>query len=75
MNDLWSKFKGVFIQPDPNAEVNQPVKTEQKAPPTTSKEDLEIMALADAKIKEYTDGKQIIKIIVVPSRLVNIVVK
>ncbi len=40
MNDLWSKFKGVFIQPDPNAEVNQPVKTEQKAPPTTSKEDV-----------------------------------
>jgi leucyl-tRNA synthetase len=43
--------------------------------PETPKEDLEQMALADAKIKEYTDGKQIVKIIVVPSRLVNVVVK
>lgn len=44
MNDLWSKFKGVFIQPDQNAAVNQPVKTEQKAPPTTSKEDVKATA-------------------------------
>ena len=43
--------------------------------PETSKEDLEAMALADAKVKEYTDGKKIVKIIVVPNRLVNIVVK
>jgi leucyl-tRNA synthetase len=33
------------------------------------------MALANEKVKEYTDGKQIVKIIVVPNRLVNIVVK
>ncbi len=39
MSDLWSKFKGVFVQPDPNATVNQPVKTEQQ--PTTSKEDVD----------------------------------
>jgi leucyl-tRNA synthetase len=41
----------------------------------TSQQDLEAMALADAKVKEYTDGKQIVKVIVVPNRLVNIVVK
>ncbi len=40
MNDLWSKFKGVFIQSDPNAAVNQPVKTEQKETQTPSKEDV-----------------------------------
>jgi leucyl-tRNA synthetase len=33
------------------------------------------MALADEKVREYTDGNEIIKIVVVPNRLVNIVVK
>lgn len=36
MSDFWSKFKGVFVQTDPNAAVNQPEKKEQQ--PTTSKE-------------------------------------
>jgi leucyl-tRNA synthetase len=43
--------------------------------PETSKEDLERMAQSDAKVREYTNGKQVVKIIVVPNRLVNIVVK
>lgn len=40
MNDLWSKFKGVFIQDNPNAVAKQSVQSEQKASPTTSKEDV-----------------------------------
>ena len=38
MSDLWSKFKGVFVQTDSNAIANQPAKKEQQ--PTTSKEDV-----------------------------------
>ncbi|MBL7814882.1 MAG: hypothetical protein JNL70_07725 [Saprospiraceae bacterium] len=37
MSDFWSKFKGVFIQPDPNA-VNRPTQPEPKANPNVSKE-------------------------------------
>jgi hypothetical protein len=37
MSEFWSKFKGVFVQVDPNA-VNQPKQVEQKAAPTASKE-------------------------------------
>jgi leucyl-tRNA synthetase len=40
-----------------------------------SGEDLQSQALADAKVKELTGDKQIVKVIVVPGRLVNIVVK
>ena len=40
-----------------------------------SKDDLEKTALADIKIQEYTNGKEIIKVIVVPNRLVNVVIK
>ena len=41
---------------------------------TTSKEDIERMALADENVKRFVDGKAIRKMIVVPRRLVNIVV-
>lgn len=56
-------------------QVNGKLRSRIIVSPETPKEDLEQMALADAKIREYTDGKQIVKIIVVPSRLVNVVVK
>ena len=56
-------------------QVNGKLRSRVFTSPEASKEDLERLALEDAKIKEHTDGKQIVKIIVVPKRLVNIVVK
>ena len=56
-------------------QVNGKLRARVLAAPETSKDDLQALALAEAKIREYTDGKQIVKIIVVPNRLVNIVVK
>ena len=41
----------------------------------TPKEELEARALADEKVKPFLDGKQVVKIITVPDKLVNIVVK
>lgn len=41
----------------------------------TPKEDLECRALADEKIQPLVSGKQIVKVIVVPDRIVNIVVR
>jgi leucyl-tRNA synthetase len=41
----------------------------------TPREMLEKLALDDARVKTLLDGKQVIKVIVVPDRLVNIVVK
>jgi leucyl-tRNA synthetase len=37
--------------------------------------DIEKLALADAKVQANIDGKQLVKVIVVPDKLVNIVVK
>ena len=37
--------------------------------------DLREAATADVKVREYTDGKEIVKIVVVPNRLVSVVVK
>jgi leucyl-tRNA synthetase len=41
----------------------------------TTKEDLERLALADPKAHSFVDGKQVVRVIVVPDKLVNIVVK
>ena len=41
----------------------------------TPNEALEKSALSDAKIQSYLNGKQIVKIVVVPDKLVNIVVR
>ncbi|WP_313471044.1 leucine--tRNA ligase [Lysinibacillus sp.] len=40
-----------------------------------SKEDIEKVALADEKVQEYMAGKSLVKVIVIPGKLVNIVVK
>jgi leucyl-tRNA synthetase len=41
----------------------------------TGREDLEKKAMADPKIQVFLDGKQVVKVVVVPDKLVNIVVK
>ena len=41
----------------------------------TSKEELEARSLADEKVRPFLAGKQVVKVITVPDKLVNIVVK
>ena len=42
---------------------------------SASKEDCESSALANADVQKHTDGLNVVKVIVVPGRLVNIVAK
>jgi len=56
-------------------QINGKLRSRVSVSPEISREDLQALALADAKVLEYTGGKQIVKIIVVPKRLVNVVVK
>ena len=44
-------------------------------PADASREDVEKLALSDERTKKYVEGKQIIKTIVVPGRIINIVIK
>jgi leucyl-tRNA synthetase len=44
-------------------------------PSEISNEELEKIALANERIKEFCQGKQVVKVIVVPGKLVNVVVK
>ena len=56
-------------------QVNGKVKDKIEVDEGVSDEELKTVALASPKIKTLTDGKTIVKTIVVPKKLVNIVVK
>jgi len=56
-------------------QVNGKVRDHVMVDPTIDKKELEAIAISTEKIIEDIDGRNIIKVIVVPKRLVNIVVK
>ena len=56
-------------------QVNGKVKDKIEADESSSEDELKTLALSSAKIKELTAGKTVVKTIVVPKKLVNIVVK
>ena len=56
-------------------QVNGKVRSKVTVPFGTAKEELERLALSDDKMLPFLAGKQIVKIVVVPDRLVNIAVK
>ncbi len=56
-------------------QVNGKLRDRVKMPVGTSKEELENLALSSEKVKNFIGVKDIVKIIVIPDKLVNIVVK
>ncbi|HAC92566.1 MAG TPA: leucine--tRNA ligase, partial [Planctomycetaceae bacterium] len=56
-------------------QINGKVRAKISVPAECSQEELQSLALADSRIAELTSGKQIVKIIVVPGRLVNLVIR
>ncbi len=56
-------------------QINGKVRDKMVVDRNISKEDMEKMVHESDRIKTFIDGKQIVKVIVVPGRLVNVVVK
>ncbi|MFC7364464.1 MULTISPECIES: leucine--tRNA ligase [Bhargavaea] len=56
-------------------QINGKVRSKVVVPADVTKEDLEAAALAEPRVKELTEGKDIKKVIAIPGRLVNIVAK
>jgi leucyl-tRNA synthetase len=56
-------------------QVNGKLRSRVLASPEVTEDELRTAALADEKIKSMIEGQQVVKVIVVPQRLVNIVVK
>ena len=56
-------------------QINGKVKDKLEADEGATNDELQTLALTSERIKELTNGKEIVKVIVVPKKLVNIVVK
>ena len=56
-------------------QVNGKLRSRMLAAPDVTEEQLRAAALADEKLRPFTEGREVVKIIVVPQRLVNIVVR
>jgi leucyl-tRNA synthetase len=56
-------------------QVNGKLRARVVVSPDISESDLRALALADAKVQSFIAGHQIVKVIVVPQRLVNVVIK
>jgi leucyl-tRNA synthetase len=56
-------------------QINGKLRAKITVPAEISKEDLEKLAFNDSRIQELTAGKEIVKVIVVLGRLVNVVIK
>ena len=56
-------------------QVNGKLRSRIEVAANASKDEIEAAAVADENVVKFTDGKQVVKVIVVPGKLVNIVVK
>jgi leucyl-tRNA synthetase len=56
-------------------QVNGKVRGKISVAADAAKDVIEQVALADGNVQKFTDGKNVVKVIVVPGRLVNVVVK
>jgi leucyl-tRNA synthetase len=77
-HEPWPEFDPALAKEDTievPVQVNGKVRSRITVPADADKATLEAAAKADPRIVEYTAGKQIVNVIVVPGRLVNIVVK
>ncbi|MGM9949365.1 MAG: leucine--tRNA ligase [Lysinibacillus sp.] len=76
--EAWPTFdesKLVDDEVEVVVQVNGKVRAKVTVAKDASKEELEQVAINDEKVKEFTDGKELVKLIAIPGKLVNIVVK
>ncbi len=71
----WDEAALVETSIEVPVQINGKVKAKINIAPDATKEALADVALSDPKVKELLEGKTIVKQIIVPGRLVNLVVK
>jgi leucyl-tRNA synthetase len=74
----WPKYDPALAQSDTITlvlQVNGKVRDTLEVAAEISKEDMEKAAKENGKVRSFIEGKQVVKVIVVPKKLVNIVVK
>jgi leucyl-tRNA synthetase len=78
LREAWPKYDAALAKEDEieiAIQVNGKLRSRLVVPADSSEEILRERALADEKVRSSMDGKQVVKAIVVPGKLVNVVVK
>ena len=76
--ETWPTYNEDFLKDDTKTiivSINGKPRDKFEAAPGTDKETLEKMAISCEGVQKYIDGQQIVKVIAVPDKIVNIVVK
>lgn len=74
----WPKYDESAIQLDEIeivVQVNGKVRSKIMVPVEITEDEMKASALSDDRVKEFIEGKSIVKVVSIPSKLVNIVVK
>lgn len=78
IDDKWPKYDETKLEEDTitiGVQVNGKLRGTIDVSRTASKEEVEEVAKNNENVKKFTDGLEIVKVIVVPNKIVNIVVK
>ena len=73
----WPEFDKALARKDEveiAVQVNGKLRGRVNVPANATEEETRVAALADERVRAWTEGKQIVKTVVVPGRLVNVVV-
>jgi leucyl-tRNA synthetase len=74
----WPKYDPALAREEEieiPVQINGKVRSRILVPAEASREELQQRALADEKIRSLIEGKEVVKVVVVPGKLVNIVVR
>jgi leucyl-tRNA synthetase len=74
----WPEFDEALTKEDTieiPVQIKGKVRSKIRVPAAASRQEMEAAARADSRVAELIGGKDVIKVIVVPGRLVNFVVK
>ncbi len=77
-NQQWPQYDAKVLETDTVeyvVQVNGKVRSRLTIDRNADRAAVEAQALADPRVQKFVDGKQVVKVIVVPNKLVNIVVK
>lgn len=77
-NQPWLKYEEAALVQDEVTvvvQLNGKVKDKLQVSAGLSKEEMEAFVMGNDKIKSLIDGKEVVKVVVVPGKLVNIVIK
>ena len=76
--DVWPEADHRYLERDTYVlvcQVNGKVRDRVEAPSGAPRDELEALALAAPNVQAHIDGRNVVKVIVVPDRLVNVVVR